>query len=78
MTQERTRELLDLLINNMVEEHGLDAREVLEELIELGFQKDELIELQFPEDDVNDLMEECPSREDDADDNTDDDDRPEE
>lgn len=58
MTFERTRELLDILINDMIEETGMHAREVLAKLIELGAQRDELIELQFSPDDVDDLMKE--------------------
>lgn len=58
MTFERTRELLDILINDMIEETGMHPREVLAKLIELGAQRDELIELQFSPDDVDDLMKE--------------------
>lgn len=52
MKPKRTRELLNILIDNMIEENGLHSKEVLEKLIGLGFTKKELIELQFSKEDI--------------------------
>lgn len=59
MTLERTRQLLDRLIDNLVEESGLHSKEVLEKLFDLGFTKTDLIELQFSEEEIEEVMNEA-------------------
>lgn len=58
MTHERTKELLNKMINQMMEDEGLNARAVIMNLLELGFTADELIELKFSADEVRDLANE--------------------
>lgn len=55
MTHERTKELLNKLIDKMIEDEGLNARAVIMNLLELGFTADELIELKFLAGEVRDL-----------------------
>lgn len=54
-TQTRTRGLLDKVIDQMMEDNGLKAHEVIETLLGMGFTTDELIDLKFSADEVLDL-----------------------
>ena len=55
-TTERARQLLDVLVDNMIEESGHHPTEVLEKLIDLGFTKSDLIELRFPEEEIEQTL----------------------
>ncbi len=55
MTPERTTELLNKLIDQMVEDEGMKPHAVIERLLDIGFTADELIELKFSADEVLDL-----------------------
>lgn len=54
-THKRTQEMLDLVINQMVERTGMKPREVVADLLEIGFTPAELISLKFDKEDVSDL-----------------------
>ena len=55
MTQERTLELLNKVVDQMIEREGLRPRRVIMDLLELGFSPTELIELNFAAGEVLDL-----------------------
>lgn len=58
-TKERYKELLDMLIEQKVQEAGMDVRETIEELLTLGFTPEELkTEFCFDPDDVEICVEE--------------------
>lgn len=57
----RAVELINHMIDRMIDDAGGHSREVLAQLIELGFTREELIEFQFPAADVDDLMSEYDS-----------------
>jgi len=63
--QARYHFLLNTIIEQKVQESGMDVHEVIEELLDLGFTKEELVdEFTFDPDDVDDVADEDPDDED--------------
>lgn len=71
----RFKELLDTLINQKIEEAGMDVTEVIDDLLDIGFTPDELVEeFNFDADDVHDAAGDSDDDEDDDSDDDEDDD----